>query len=145
MVFAPATTPIMTTMNEVAQQQQQQQQVATAAPPPPPTIKPKVIKVKRKKKYKRRIFIGIVQDCWGYTRPRVRQVEAEPYSKRSYNSMPRYYIGKKKYLFYPVEEDESSLTAMDESDEALGLDLDGIDVDIEGMCVFFRVIFEVIF
>ena len=145
MVFAPATTPIMTTMNEVAQQQQQQQQVATAAAPPPPTIKPKVIKVKRKKKYKRRIFIGIVQDCWGYTRPRVRQVEAEPYSKRSYNSMPRYYIGKKKYLFYPVEEDESSLTAMDESDEALGLDLDGIDVDIEGMCVFFRVIFEVIF
>ena len=115
-VFAPATTPIMTTMAEVAQQQ-----VATTENEPK-------IRVKRRKKHKRRIFIGIVQDCWGYTKPRVRQLEAEPYSKRSYNSMPRYYIGKKKYLFYPVEEEESSLTAIDESDEAL----DGADA--EGLC-----------
>ena len=119
-VFAPATTPIMTTMAEVAQQQ-------VAAPPP--TSEPKV-QVKRRRKHKRRIFIGVVQDCWGYTKPRIRQLEAEPYSKRSYNSMPRYYVGKKKYLFYPVEDDESSLTAMDESDEAPELGR----ADAEGLC-----------
>jgi hypothetical protein len=120
-VFAPATTPIMTTMAEVAQQQ--------VAPPPTTTSEPKT-KVKRKK-HKRRIFIGVVQDCWGYTKPRIKQLEAEPYSKRSYNSMPRYYIGKKKYLFYPVEDRESSLTAMDESDEAPELE----GGDAEGLCL----------
>ena len=121
-VFAPATTPLMTTMAEVAQQQ--------VAPSPPPTREPKT-QVKRRKKYKRRIFVGIVQDCWGYTKPRIRQLEAEPYLKRSYNSMPRFYVGKKKYLFYPVEDDDDSvLTPLDESDEAPELD----GADAEGLC-----------
>ena len=126
-VFAPATTPIMTTMTEVAQQQ-----VATPAPPPTSASR---IKVKRKRKLKRRIFIGVVQDCWGYTKPKIKHLEAEPYSKRSYNSMPRYYIGKKKYLFYPVEDDDFSLTPMDESDHDEALGMDGIDV--EGLCFIF--------
>jgi len=113
-VFAPATSPIITTMAEL---------VATASPSPGEQT---TIRVKRKRKHKRRIFIGVVQDCWGYTKPRIKQLEAEPYSKRSYNSMPRYYIGKKKYLFYPVEEDENSFTAH-ESDEAP--ELDGPDAE----------------
>jgi Zinc-finger domain of monoamine-oxidase A repressor R1 len=135
-VFAPATAPIMTTMVEVAQQV-----VATAAPATSeePTTKIRVKKKRSKKKFRRRIFIGVVQDCWGYTKPKIKQLEAEPYSKRSYNSMPRYYIGKKKYLFYPVvEDDESSLTAMDDSDEVQELD----GGDVEGL---FFVAFEVPF
>ena len=125
-VFAPATTPIMTTMAEAAQQQ---------VAPPQPTSEPKSQVKRRRRKHKRRIFVGIVQDCWGYTKPRIKPLEAEPYSKRSYNSMPRYYIGKKKYLFYPVEEDDDfSLTPVDESDEAP--ELDGIDA--EGLCVFLK-------
>ena len=132
-VFAPATTPIMTSMAEVAQQQQQQQQEVVSVPP---TSEPPKNQVKkRRKKHKRRIFVGVVQECWGYTKPRVKHLEAEPYSKRSYNSMPRYYIGKRKYLFYPVEEDESaSLMPMDESDEAPPEELDGGDA--EGLCFF---------
>ena len=129
-VFAPATTPVMTTLAEVAQQQQQQEE----APPPPLPASEAKIQVKRKKvkKLKRRIFIGVVQDCWGYTKPKIKPLEAEPYSKRSYNSMPRYYIGKKKYLFYPAEEDDSSsLTQMDESgDEARELE----GAEPEGVC-----------
>jgi hypothetical protein len=128
-VFAPATTPIMTSMAEVAQQQQEEEVLLTSEPPP---------KVKRRrKKHKRRIFIGVVQESWGYTKPRIKQLEAEPYSKRSYNSMPRYFIGKRKYLFYPVEEDESSsLTPVDESDEAPE-ELDRGGADVEGLCSFF--------
>ena len=126
-VFAPATTPIMTSMAEVAQQQQQQQAVSV-----PPTNEPPKVQVKRRrKKHKRRIFIGAIQECWGYTKPKIKQLEAEPYFKRSYNSLPRYFIGKRKYLFYPVEveEDESSsLTPMDESDGAPA-ELDGADAE----------------
>ena len=77
---------------------------ATAAPASteePTTI----IQVKRSgRKSRRRIFVGVVQDCWGFKKPKIKQLEAEPYPKRSYNSTPRYYIGKKKYLFYPVLE-----------------------------------------
>jgi hypothetical protein len=135
-VFAPATTPIMTTMAEVAQQQ-----VATAAPAAavPPTSEPTKVRVKRKKKHKRRIFIGVLQESWGYTDPRIKPVETERCPKRSYNSMPRYYIGKKKYLFYPaVEEDEessSSLTPMDESDDEAAKELDGADGE-GGLCFY---------
>ena len=129
-VFAPATTPIIATMAEVAQQ--------VVTPAPATSEEPQKIRVKRRKtKHKRRIFIGVVQDCWGYTKPRIKQLEVEPYSKRSYNSMPRYYIGKKKCLFYQVEDDESSLTALDESDEVQELD----GGDIEGLFLCF-IVFE---
>jgi hypothetical protein len=126
-VFAPVTTPIMTTMAEVAQQ------VVVTAASTSEEPKNQVKKTKKtKKKHKRRIFIGDVQKCWGYTKPKIKPLEAEPHSfKRSYNSMPRYYIGKKKYLFYPIEDDESSLTAMDESDEVQELELEG-GGDVEG-------------
>ena len=137
-VFAPATTPIMTTMAEVAQQQQ-----VVESTPAPPEAEPKIRVKRKKKKLKSRIFIGVVQDCWGYTKPKIKQLEPEPYSKRSYNSMPRYYIGKRKYLFYPVEEEESfSLTPMDESDEVRGMD--GVDDDVEGLFVFFFFFFNMI-
>ena len=145
MVFAPATTPIMTTMAEVAQQVVPVVVSAAAGtseePSPPVTMTTTKVRVKKKRKtkHKRRIFIGVVQDCWGYTKPRIKQLEAEPYSKRSYNSMPRYFIGKKKCLFYPVEDDESSLTPMDESDEVQELELEG-GGDVEGMfCVFINI------
>ena len=141
-VFAPATTPIMTTMAEVAQQQVVETTTASAAEAAaastseePPTTTTKILVKKRKRKTKGRIFIGVVQDCWGYKKPRIKLLKAEPYFKRSYNSMPRYYVGKKKYLFYPVEEYESSLTAMDDGSELEEVqELDGGDV--EGLFVY---------
>lgn len=114
-VFAPVTTPIITSFTDVAQQ------VATAMAAP--ASEPK-IHVK-KTKLKQRIFIGEPQACWGYKKPKIKLLKPEPYSKRSYNSMPRYYIGKKECLFYPIEEDESSLTPIDEIDEAS--EIDGIE------------------
>lgn len=120
MVFAPATTPMITTITEVAQQ------VATAASMSEPEVQ-----VKTKIKLKRRIFIGEPQPCWGYKNPKIRLLKPEPYSKRSYNSMPRFYIGKKACLFYPIEEDESSLTPLDESDEVQEAE----GPSTEGMCL----------
>ena len=117
-VFAPATAPIMTTMTEVAQQ-------VVASAPMDQQPKPQV-----KMKKKRRVFVGIVQPCWGYTKPKIKLLKAEPYAKRSYDAMPRYYVGKKKFLFYPREEDsESSSTSMDEgggTKEPVGIDIEGI-------------------
>jgi hypothetical protein len=43
--------------------------------------------------------------------------------------MPRLYIGKRACLFYPIEEDDSSLTPLDESDQAAEVD----ESDAEGM------------
>ena len=145
----------MTTMAEMAQQKggvvvETATAIAGSEEPPPTTTKNRIKGVTKKmKKYKRRIFVGAVQDCWGYTKPRVKSLKVEPYPfKRSYHSMPRYYIGKKKYLFYPFvggdddeedEDEESSLTAMDESDEGRELGLEG--GDLEGS--FFRSFFLV--
>lgn len=103
-VFAPVSTPIITTIAEVAQQ------AGTSALKDQPPLQVKT-------KMKRRTFIGMVQSCWGYTKPRVKLLKTEPYAKRSYDAMPRYYIGNKKYLFYPIEkDDESSLTPANESE-----------------------------
>ncbi|KAF8815921.1 hypothetical protein BYT27DRAFT_7186391 [Phlegmacium glaucopus] len=102
-VFAPATTPIMTTITDVAQQ------VATAAP----NDEPKIPQVRKK----RRVFVGMVQPSWGYSKPKIKLLKSEPYAKRSYNAMPRYYVGKKKYLFYQIEDEGSPLTSMDDDDD----------------------------
>ena len=119
-VFASATTPIMTSITEA---RQMAMATATVAPPSEPKIQVKT------KKLKRRIFIGEPQPCWGYKNPKIRLLKPEPYSKRSYTSMPRFYIGKRECLFYPIEEDDSSLTPMDESDEVQEVD----GPDAEGM------------
>ncbi|KAF8815930.1 hypothetical protein BYT27DRAFT_6490046 [Phlegmacium glaucopus] len=110
-----ATTPIMTTITDVAQQ------VAIAAP----NDEPKILQVGKKK---RRVFVGMVQPCWGYSKPKIKLLKSEPYAKRSYNAMPRYYVGKKKYLFYQIEDEDSPLTSMDDDDDEEVGKPDGTDV-----------------
>ena len=56
----------------------------------------------------RRIFVGALQDCWGYTKPKIKPTEDKPYPTRPSFSNPRYYIGKKKFLFYQLVEDKES-------------------------------------
>ena len=123
-VFAPVTTPFMTTITDVAQPP-----VAAAVPKDQAKIQVKTKKKKEKKKRRRRIFVGMVQPCWGYSKPTTKLLRSEPYAKRSYNAMPRYYVGKKKYLFYPIEDDESSLTSLDEDEGAEVQKPDGTDLE----------------
>lgn len=124
-VFAPVTGEVM---SGVVQQ--------AAAAPAPAVHQPKTGVKKKKmetetKKMKRRIFIGAVQACWGYTRPKIRLLKAETVAKRSYDSMPRYYIGKRKYLFYPIEAEEAE-------EEGVSSPLTWIEEEEEGefVCLF---------